>query len=187
MDWKELAYARRSIRDYTSAPVAHEMLRALIDAAIQAPSAMNEQAWSFCVIEDRALLSRISDAAKSHVLHDLPESGANAHIRSMLKDPAFHIFYQAPALIIISSTTQGRWAAENCALAAENLMLAACAHGLGTCWIGFAQAWLATPSGRQALEIPAGAFPVAPIIVGHPKSIPPAVPRKAPHVRWIPA
>jgi nitroreductase len=74
---------------------------------------------------------------------------------------------------------------EDCSLAAENLMLAARAFGLGTCWIGFAQAWLATSEGKAALKLPGGYVPVAPIIVGHPKSAPPPVPRKKPEIHWI--
>ena len=90
-----------------------------------------------------------------------------------------------PALILISSVAESPWAVENCTLAAENLMLAARAGGLGTCWIGFAQAWLGTPAGKAALNLPAAHVPVAPIIVGHPKSAPPLVPRKEPDIRWI--
>ena len=74
---------------------------------------------------------------------------------------------------------------ENCALAAQNLMLAAYAHGLGSCWIGFAQPWLATPEGRVALELQPGRIPRAPIIVGYPQSLPPAVPRRDPEIHWI--
>jgi nitroreductase len=64
-------------------------------------------------------------------------------------------------------------------------MLAARAAGLGTCWIGFAQTWLGTPAGKAALKLPAAYAPVAPIIVGHPKSAPPPIPRKEPEIRWI--
>ena len=66
------------------------------------------------------------------------------------------------------------WAVEDCALAAENLMLAARGAGLGTCWIGFSQGWLGTPEGKALLKLPAAYKPVAPIIVGHPKSAPSA-------------
>jgi nitroreductase len=64
-------------------------------------------------------------------------------------------------------------------------MLTARAAGLGTCWIGFAQAWLGTPEGQMALGLPANYVPVAPIIVGHPKSAPPPVPRREPEIRWV--
>jgi nitroreductase len=74
---------------------------------------------------------------------------------------------------------------EDCALAAENLMLAAYGEGLGTCWIGFAQGYLNTPEGKNALGLPATWVPVAPIIVGHPTTMPPPVARKEPEVRWV--
>lgn len=83
------------------------------------------------------------------------------------------------------SATQSRWAVEDCALAAENLMLAAYAEGLGTCWIGLAQSWLATAEGKAALGLPAACLPVAPIIVGRPKSTPAPVGRNEPQIRWI--
>ena len=83
-------------------------------------------------------------------------------------------------LIVISAVAESPWAVEDCSLAAENLMLAASAAGLGTCWIGFAQAWLGTPEGKAALKLSETCVPVAPIIVGHPKSPAPAVPRKIP-------
>jgi nitroreductase len=103
----------------------------------------------------------------------------------LLNDPKFDIFYHAPVLILISSVAESPWTAENCALAAQNLMLAACAAGLGSCWIGFAQAWLRPGPGKAALGLPPDYVPVAPIIVGHPKSAPPPVPRKEPEIRWI--
>ena len=107
------------------------------------------------------------------------------HFQQILNDPEFDIFYHAPALIVISTTSDIPWAVEDCALAAENLMLAARAIGLGSCWIGFSQGWLATSDGKAALKIPAIYKPVAPIIVGHPKSFPLPVQRKEPEIRWL--
>lgn len=185
MDLKQAIYSRRAVRDYTAAPVDEKTLRTLIDAAIQAPSAVNQQPWSFCVVRDRVLLGKISHDAKAHMLKSTPAALLSHHFQEILGDPKFDIFYHAPALVLISSIPENPWAIENCALAAENFMLAACAEGLGTCWIGFAEAWLETPDGKAALNLPPGYVPVAPIIVGHPKSAPPPVPRKDPEIRWI--
>ena len=185
MDLKQAIYTRRAVRDYTGAPVDEKTLRTLIDAAIQAPSAVNQQPWSFCVVRDRALLGKISHEAKAHMLKTTPAALLSHHFEEILGDPKFDIFYRAPALVLISSVTENPWATENCALAAENFMLAACAEGLGTCWIGFAEAWLKTPDGKAALNLPAGYAPVAPIIVGHPKAAAPPVPRKEPEIHWI--
>ena len=137
------------------------------------------------MVLDQALLGRISNDSKAHLLRMPPQGTFSHHLQEILSTPNFDIFYGAPALIVISSTTHSQWAVENCSLAAENLMLAACGEGLGTCWIGFAQQWLGTPEGRTALGLTAGQLPVAPIIVGHPKSTPPPVPRKEPQIRWI--
>ena len=185
MDLERAIYARRSVREFTAQPVDEAMIRRLIDAAIQAPSAVNEQPWSFVVVADKVLLSRISNHAKAHLLRSPPENVSSPHFQGLLRDPDFDIFYGAPALIVIASATAGPWAIENCTLAAENLMLAACAAGLGTCWIGFAQSWLGTVDGKAELDLPAKYLPVAPIIVGHPKSTTPPVSRREPEIRWI--
>jgi nitroreductase len=42
MDLKEAIYTRRAVREFTAEPVADETLRQLIDAAVQAPSAVNQ-------------------------------------------------------------------------------------------------------------------------------------------------
>jgi nitroreductase len=136
---------------------------------------------------DKALLARISSEAKTHMVKTTP-AGLFAHshrFQEILNDPKFDIFYHAPALVVISAVTKSPWAVEDCALAAENLMLAARALGLGTCWIGFSQGWLGTAEGKAALNLPSNCLPVAPIIVGHPKSTPAAVARKEPQIHWI--
>ncbi len=185
MDFETAIYSRRAVREYTAGPVEEAVLRQLIDAALQAPSAANEQPWVFSVIRDPAVLDRISTAAKAHLLAVPPAGMTAEHLHARLDDPDFHIFYHAPALVVISSATQGRWAAENCALAAQNLMLAARAARLGSCWIGFAQDWLATPQGKATIGVPQTCLPVAPIIVGHPHAEPAPVARREPDIIWI--
>lgn len=187
MDLRQAIRSRRAVRAFTSEPVDRAALLRLIDAAIQAPSALNEQPWSFTVIQDQSVLAHISRESKAHMLAAASHEVSAHHLQERLNDPAFDIFYHAPALIVISSVRADRWAVENCSLAAENLMLAACAEGLGTCWIGFAQGWLGSPAGKAVLGAPAAYLPVAPVIVGHAASVMPAVPRKAAEIHWIPA
>ena len=182
MDLREAIYTRRAVRAYAPQPLDRKLLDDLVDAAIQAPSAVNEQAWAFCILQDQALLTRISDASKAHLL---AHAASERHLHEMADNPDFQIFYHAPALILILSTHRGARAVENCALAAQNLMLAARGAGLGSCWIGLAQRWLDTPEGRAAVGIPDSWLPVAPIIVGYPSAPAPAVARKPPEVSWI--
>jgi nitroreductase len=185
MNINEAIYGRRSTREYTTETVDEVVIGRLIDAAVQAPSAVNQQPWTFTVLRDQALLDRISREAKAYMLATLPSGPQSGHFQSLLNDEHFQIFYHAPVLILISGNAPSQWVVEDCALAAENLMLAAYAEGLGSCWIGFAQAFLNTPQGKKALGLPVEWAPVAPIIVGHPKSTPAPVTHKAPEVRWI--
>jgi len=185
MDLNEAISGRRSTREYTAQAVDDRSIRGLIDAAVHAPSASNGQEWTFTVVRDQGLLDRISQAAKVHLLATLPAGPQSDRYRTSLSNPDFQIFYHAPALILISGVAQAPWVVEDCALAAENLMLAAYAAGLGTCWIGFAQGYLNAPEGKNALGLPATWVPVAPIIVGHPMSVPRSVARKEPEIRWV--
>ena len=185
MDLKEAIYTRRSVREFTAEPVSESIIRGLIDAAIQAPSAVNQQPCSFCVVRDKDVLATISREAKAHMVRTTPVGLMSHHFSEILNDANFHIFYHAPVLILISTVTEMPWAVEDCALAAENLMLAARAAQLGTCWIGFAQSWLGTPEGKALVKLPTAYKAVAPIIVGHPKSAPPPVPRKEPEIRFV--
>ena len=185
MNLNEAITGRRAVREYTSDAVDEQTIRLLIEAAVQAPSAVNQQPWTFTVVRDQAVLDRVSAKAKAHMLATMPAGPHSDHFHSLLDDPSFQIFYHAPVLILISAVAEGPWIVEDCALAAENLMLAAYAAGLGSCWIGFAQSFLSTPDGKAALGLPAAWAPVAPIIVGRPKAAPPPVPRNAPEIRWI--
>jgi nitroreductase len=185
MDVAAAITGRRAVRAYRPQALDEPAIRQLIDAAVQAPSAANQQPWAFTVVRDQRVLERLSAETKSYVLAHLPAGRDLARFHGRLDDPQFHIFYRAPVLILISGVAPGPWIIEDCSLAAENLMLAACAAGLGSCWIGFAQSYLNTPEGKSLLQIPSAWVPVAPIIVGHPSEASAPVLRRAPEIRWI--
>ncbi|HEY8024924.1 MAG TPA: nitroreductase family protein [Burkholderiaceae bacterium] len=185
MDLKQAILGRRAIREYANTEVDEATIQSLIEDAVHAPSAVNRQPWAFTVVRDKSVMSRLSDKAKAYMLASTAPESHDEHFRVHLANPDFDIFYHAPVLVVISAARQDRWNAEDCALAAENLMLSAYAAGLGTCWIGLAQGFLNTPEGKAMLGIDEASVPVAPIIVGRPKNVPPAVLRNVPAVRWI--
>jgi len=103
MDVKEAIYGRRAVREFTAEPVDKYAIRQLIDAAIQAPSAVNQQPWLFTVVRDTEPLAHISREAKAHMLRTSPAALASLHFQHILNDPKFDIFYGAPVLIVISA------------------------------------------------------------------------------------
>lgn len=184
MDLEQALAGRRSIRNFRPDPVAEQVLEHLIQCAVLAPNAVNQQPWTFTVVRNASQLDALSNEAKRHMLGSLPAGIHAEHFRARLQDPAFQIFYRAPALIVISGVESGPWIVEDCSLAAQNLMLAAHGAGLGSCWVGFAQGYLASPAGKARLGMPPDWVPVAPIAIGYAAEVPAPAPRKAPTILW---
>ena len=111
-------FHRISVRKYRDRPVEREKIEAMLRAAMQAPSATNQQPWEFYVVEDREILKDLSEAS--------PYGG-------MTRD--------APAAIVAAYRKDCRhpeYAQIDLSIAMENLWLETDAQGLGGVWIGIA-------------------------------------------------
>ncbi len=111
-------YHRVSIRKYLDKPVEKEKIEALLRAAMQAPSAGNQQPWEFYVITDRTKLEELSKVS--------PYAG-------MTKD--------APLAIVSAYRKDCRipsYAQIDLSISMENLWLETDAQGLGGVWLGIA-------------------------------------------------
>ena len=60
----ELMTARRSVREFSSDPVPHELVANAVRTAATAPSGANRQPWRFVVVSDPAVKARIRAAAE---------------------------------------------------------------------------------------------------------------------------
>ena len=58
---------RRAVRAYAPDALDEATIDRLLDAAVQAPTAMHEEPWRFVVVQVRALTKRRSDRAKSEM------------------------------------------------------------------------------------------------------------------------
>ena len=182
MEVRDAIYSRRSVRAYSDQPVDRATVEALLKAATQAPSSMNEQPWAFVIVQDPRQLTLWSERIKGYVFQRLQPDSPLTKYRDMLASPDYHVFHRAGTLIIICARPGAHNGEEDCSLAAQNLMLAAHAMGLGTCPIGFARPWLNRAKSKRELAIPATYKMVFPVIVGYPKGETAAVARKEPEV-----
>ncbi|MBC8016571.1 MAG: nitroreductase family protein, partial [Sporomusaceae bacterium] len=83
----EVIKKRRSIRAFTAEQVQDEDLQAVLEAGMYAPSAANQQAWHFTVIQNKEVLDRLN--------HDAKEAGKqsdNEYIRKIVNNEKFNIF-----------------------------------------------------------------------------------------------
>ena len=176
--------ARRSVRAYAPQVLDRVTIDALLEAAVQAPTAIHEEPWEFMILQDVNALKRLSDRAKRFFVEEIHRAHLDrgGHTLDKFEQPDFNIFYNAGTLVVICAKPMSPFVVADCWLAAENLMLAAYAMGLGTCVIGSAVFGLNTPEIKDELGIPADVSAIAPIIVGVPSGQPPATSRKKPQI-----
>jgi nitroreductase len=183
MDLNEAIYQRRAVRQYRVQAVEPEAVRRVLEAAVQAPSTLNQQPWAFAVIHGRARLEELSARVKAHLLATFPTT-LELHLRTQdfyARDD-YNVFHGADTLIVIYATHGREHPEEDCCLAAQNLMLAAHGLGLGTCPVGFVRSWLNRPEIKRELRVPDDYTAVFPVVLGHPASQPTSPPRRPPEI-----
>jgi nitroreductase len=140
----EVINGRRSTRKFAGDPVGEGEIRDLLEAAMNAPSAINEQAWQFVVLSGKAL----DDYLK--INSNTPKG--------------------APVAILVcqdlaAEKAQG-YSVQDCAAATQNILLAAHAMGLGAVWTTVFPA--NADAVRRLLGFPDTLVPFACVPVGHP-------------------
>ena len=180
----ESILARRSVRSYRPDRLDRNTVQTLLEAAIRAPTAMHEEPWAFVVVQNHALLRRLSDLAKPIYIEEVRHRNLQGtrHSFDHFTRPNFNIFHGADTLIVICAKPSSQFVTADCWLAAENLMLAATAIGLGSCVIGSAVSALNIHKVKAELGIPDEYAAIAPIIVGVPGGDTPATARKEPMI-----
>ena len=120
--------SRRSIRQYKPDQIADSELQQILDCALYAPNARNQQMWHFSVIQDKDLLDRMVDITKEN----MKNSGIEFLI-GRAGEPGYHTYYHAPTLIIISGKEDAMFIQIDCGAAAQNIALAAKSLKIGSC------------------------------------------------------
>jgi nitroreductase len=186
VDVMDAIYDRRAVRSFKRRQVGADLISRLLDAAIRAPSAMNQQPWAFVVVQDQPLLQRISERSKVQTLAAIPPDSPLASLRAELENPAYHVFYGASTVLVVCAQLGDPGHVEDSCLAAQNIMLAAHGLGLATCPIGLARATLNEPEFRHELGIPDDFTAVLPLALGYARGRTGAPPRNEPRILgWV--
>ena len=178
-EFMSVIYGRRSIRNYTPEIIDSELIELLLNAAIQAPTAMHEEPCAFVIIQDTQILKTLSEDIKKNIRKQIVSGNSSSeHIVQLVEDDDFNVFYNASTLILICSQFSNKFTSADCWLATENLLLTASASQLGGCVIGLSIDTVNTKKWKDILNIPTGAEVISSVILGIPKETPPASPRK---------
>ena len=152
MDVLEAIRTRRSVRSYSSRPIAPDVMDRMLQALHYAPSACNLQPWRFILITDEELRRKVAQAASDQ----LWIAGA----------PVIVVGCGLANQAYTHMGGYGNSADIDVAIALDHLTLAAVAEGLGTCWIGaFNEERV-----KHLLEVPQAVKVVAMTPLGYPAS-----------------
>lgn len=156
MDLWQVITARRSVRHFTPENVTGEQVQRVLETAVLAPSAGNQQPWHFVVVRDPAMRQALAGAAYGQ--------------RFVAQAPVVVVVCAEPAQSAARYGDRGThlYCLQDTAAATTYILLAVAALGLGSCWVGaFDEVAVAA-----VLRLPADRRPVALLPVGHPAEEP---------------
>ena len=156
---------RRSIRQFETRQISDKELNAILDAALFAPTDMNQQKWHFAVVQSKSSLEKMDRIARENKL--------NSNIAFIVKNAErddYHTYYHAPTVVVVSGDKQAKSIQIDCGAAAQNIVLAAESMGIGSCIITSAGFLFVSTSGRKMkkeLGIPKGYEHICSIALGY--------------------
>ncbi len=159
MDTLEAILTRRSVRSFTDRMVPDDVLKKILEAAMFAPSAGNQQPWQYVVVTDRKLLEKLAVVS--------PNSAPAA---------------KAPLAMLVCADMSlekhpGYWVID-CSAAIQNMLLAAHALGLGGVWCGIYPAEDRMDGCRRLFKLPKEVVPHSLIPLGYPAAPLPPPPQR---------
>ena len=95
---------RRSVRKFSDEPVDIEVIKNIVLAAGTAPSGAHKQPWSFCVVENREIKSKIRKAAEKEEFDNYNGRMSHEWLKDLEKFKTDHVkpFLEiAPYLIVV--------------------------------------------------------------------------------------
>ncbi|MCF0177573.1 MAG: nitroreductase family protein [Bacteroidales bacterium] len=156
-------FDRKSVRAYTEQPVAAEEKRLILEAAMQAPTAGNQQMYSIIDVTDQKLKDQLAESCD--------------HQPFIAKAPLVFVFcadYQKWYDVFIEANAEPRnpgvgdliLAVTDTMIAAQNAVVAAESLGIGSCYIG--DILEQCEFHRELLDLPRYVMPVGMLVMGYP-------------------
>jgi nitroreductase len=143
-------FNRVSVRKFTEQKITQEQIKKLLAAAMQAPSACNQQPWEFLVIEDKTVLQKFTEI--------------HPYAKSLLSGAAVGIF----VLCDKNRLQLPEMAAQDLSAASQNILLEAVHLGLGGVWLGVNGHQERAAAAKKLFALPDNIEVFVAIAVGYP-------------------
>ncbi|MBG0828046.1 coenzyme F420-0:L-glutamate ligase [Planomonospora sp. ID67723] len=188
---RDVLFARRTIREFSSEPVDGARVRRAVDAAIAAPAPHHTTPWRFVLLESAEVREKLLDAMREAWIADLRGDGFSEESIArrikrgdVLRDAPY---LAVPCLVMEGSHTyrdERRNAAERemfvvaTGAGVQNFLVQLAVEGLGSAWVS--STMFCRDVVREVLDLPATWDPMGAVAVGHPAAPPRSrAPRKA--------
>jgi nitroreductase len=174
---------RTSVRYFEERDVSEEDVRALIEAAIRAPTASGLENWKFVVFRSGDAREKLYNLiAEGMIRYYRAVNLAEEKIEKLRKRMYEQGMYRAPVYVAVFIDRRVRflqgeefdepefiWSVESAAMAIQNLMLKAVELGLGTVYIGVTNFPGIDEEVRELAGLDENHYLVGVIPVGYPK------------------
>jgi nitroreductase len=164
MDLYEALYTTRAMRRVKPDPIPQDVVAAILDAAVRAPSGGNSQNWRFLVVTDAETRRRLGPLYRRawETLQSTVYAGRREAAEASRDEAALRVmrssewlarnFEQVPLWLLVFSRNDPTGASIYPAV--WNAMLAARGHGVGTC-LTTILGMFESPAVFELLEVPA--------------------------------
>ncbi len=139
---------RRSVRSFTDKIVRNKDINIMLDCAMSAPTARNQQSWRFIVIDDIEILNDIS----LKMQHGKMCKSANKAIIvcSVVENEMQELYWQ-----------------QDCSAATQNILLSATELGIGSVWVAIHPRESKINYISKLLKLPSNVKPLSLIALGY--------------------
>ena len=153
----DMIKTRRSVRRFRPEPIPDDLIEKILEAGRWAPSGLNNQAWRFAVVTDKAIIVKIS--------------GLTHYAKIVLAAQAL-----IPVFLDTAKSYHREKDIQSIGACLQNMLLEVHALGLGAVWLG--EIIKSSDQIKQILGLPEELELVAVIAMGYPDETPRATKRK---------
>uniref|UniRef100_UPI00066EF308 coenzyme F420-0:L-glutamate ligase n=1 Tax=Streptomyces sp. SBT349 TaxID=1580539 RepID=UPI00066EF308 len=175
---REAVALRRTVREFTDAPVDPEAVRRAVAAAVTAPAPHHTTPWRFVLLESASSRTRLLDAMREAWIADLRRDGKTEEsiARRVRRG---EVLRAAPCLVVPCLVAEGAHAYPDARRAAaeremfvvamgagvQNLLVALAGEGLGSAWVS--STMFCRDAVRAELGLPGSWDPMGTVAIGY--------------------